>query len=103
LRSPKKWPRSLALEKLRLIPRIKWYATMERHWTPGEAGAQAALRHFMKHGLEDYRAARERPAERGTSRLSPHLHFGEISPRQIWQSLGPKGRSSQFTSELIWR
>ena len=103
LPSPRTWPSSLSLAQLQLMPRIKWHAAMERHWKPGEAGAQSALRHFLKHGIKDYRAARERPAERGTSRLSPHLHFGEIGPCQIRHALGAKGHGSQFLSELVWR
>jgi len=47
--------------------------------------------------------ARDRPAIQGTSGLSPHLHFGEIGPRQIWHALGPKGRASTFLHEVIWR
>ncbi len=103
LRQPKRWPRSLRLDALKLIPRIEWYAAMERAWQPGEAGAQASLRRFMRKRLAGYRAGRERPADRGTSRLSPHLHFGEIGPRQIRHALGSKGHGSQFLSELIWR
>jgi deoxyribodipyrimidine photo-lyase len=57
----------------------------------------------LKMRIDDYLTARERPAVPGTSNLSPHLHFGEISPRQVWHALGAKGRSSQFLAELIWR
>jgi deoxyribodipyrimidine photo-lyase len=103
LRAPLQWPPSLQLNALKLMPRIRWYSQMEQHWQPGEAGALRALRRFIKHGLRDYRIARELPAERGTSRLSPHLHFGEIGPRQIRHALGAKGHGSPFLSELIWR
>jgi deoxyribodipyrimidine photo-lyase len=101
--APGKWPRSETLASLKLLPKIAWYATMAKTWRPGEAGAQERLARFLKHGLRDYRSARERPAERGTSGLSPHLHFGEIGPRQIWHALGAKGRSSTFLHELVWR
>jgi deoxyribodipyrimidine photo-lyase len=100
--APKSWPQSVSLESLDLLPRIKWYATMEKTWTPGEAGARTRLARFMKRALVDYRQARDRPAERGTSGLSPHLHFGEIGPRQIWHALGAK-RGSTFLHEIIWR
>ena len=103
LRRPRKWPGSLPLGKLRLQPKIAWYSQMAQAWTPGEDGARVALTRFLRTGVADYRDARERPAVRGTSRLSPHLHFGEIGPRQIWHALGAKGHSSQFLSELIWR
>jgi deoxyribodipyrimidine photo-lyase len=76
---------------------------METTWAPGEAGAQARFTRFMKHALADYRQARDRPAVRGTSGLSPHLHFGEIGPRQLWHGLGAKGRGSTFRHEIIWR
>lgn len=103
LEAPRQWPRSVALKQFKLMPRIHWYEAMEQHWQPGEAGAQAALRYFLRHGVRDYRAARERPADHGTSRLSPHLHFGEIGPCQIRHALGSRGHGSQFLSELVWR
>jgi deoxyribodipyrimidine photo-lyase len=103
LRSPSRWPRGVSLDALGLMPRIKWYGQMSSHWCPGEAGANARLKHFLKHGLANYRHARDIPAIDGTSRLSPHLHFGEIGPRQIWHALGARGRSSTFLHEIIWR
>jgi deoxyribodipyrimidine photo-lyase len=101
--APKTWPRSVPLASLALMPTIAWYDTLAATWQPGEAGARARLSRFLKRGLAQYRTARERPAERGTSGLSPHLHFGEIGPRQIWHALGAKGRSSTFLHELVWR
>jgi deoxyribodipyrimidine photo-lyase len=103
LKSPTRWPRSASLDSLGLMPQIRWYSQIAETWQPGEAGAHARLKHFLKHGLANYRHARDRPAIRGTSNLSPHLHFGEIGPRQIWHALGPKGRASTFLSEVIWR
>ena len=90
--APRRWPRAVALQSLRLMPRVRWYTQMARAWKPGEAGAHAALRLFMRDGLKDYATGRERPGNRGTSRLSPHLHFGEIGPRQVWHALGARGR-----------
>jgi deoxyribodipyrimidine photo-lyase len=100
---PKSWPDSVPLASLDLLPKIPWYATMATTWQPGEAGARARLARFLKHGLAGYRTARDQPALRGTSGLSPHLHFGEIGPREIWHVLGAKGRSSTFLHELVWR
>lgn len=100
---PKRWPASVPLASLALLPKIPWYATMEKTWQPGETGAKSRLTRFLKQGLADYRSARDRPAVRGTSGLSPHLHFGEIGPRQIWHALGTKGRASTFLHELVWR
>jgi deoxyribodipyrimidine photo-lyase len=76
---------------------------MEKTWQPGEEGAHKRLARFLKQALDGYAVGRDRPAERGTSSLSPHLHHGEISPRQIWHALGAKGRSSQYLREVIWR
>jgi deoxyribodipyrimidine photo-lyase len=103
LSAPKAWPDTLALTDLGLMPDIEWYTTMAKVWEPGEAGAAKRLSWFLKHALADYSEARERPAERGTSGLSPHLHFGEVGPRQIWHALGQKGRTSQYLREVIWR
>jgi deoxyribodipyrimidine photo-lyase len=86
-----------------LLPKIRWDTTIAATWRPGEAGAHARLKRFLEVALKDYREAREVPGKRGTSGLSPHLHFGEIGPRQIWHALGPKGRTSTFLREIVWR
>jgi deoxyribodipyrimidine photo-lyase len=98
---------------LELEPRIDWAAGFRAAWTPGEAGAQANLETFVRAILLNYDASRNQPAQPGTSRLSPHLHFGEISPRQIWQAVKfhaleagvPKTHWSrwQFLAEVGWR
>lgn len=103
LRAPRRWPQSVRLEALGLLPKIDWARTLATAWQPGESGALSQLKRFLTAGLPDYRQARENPGARGTSRLSPHLHFGEIGPRQIWHALGQKGRASAFLRELIWR
>ena len=78
-------------------------------WRPGEAGAHAALTTFLEQRLDHYEEARDRPDLDGVSRLSPHLHFGEISPHQVRQATldrqPPPESSSQdrFLSELGWR
>ncbi len=68
-------------------------------WTPGEPGALSHLKHFEETGLGGYLRERDRPDHRGTSRLSPHLHFGEVSARQVWHSCGDTG----FRRQLVWR
>jgi deoxyribodipyrimidine photo-lyase len=103
IRAPGSWPKSLALGDLDLMPSINWYTTIATTWHPGEDGAHLRLDRFVKRTLANYTHGRELPAESGTSHLSPHLHYGEIGPRQLWHALGAKGRTSQFLRELIWR
>jgi deoxyribodipyrimidine photo-lyase len=76
---------SLPLEELRLLPKIPWDAGFRAAWKPGEMGAQERLRQFVGgDGVGDYMAERNRPDHDGTSMLSPALHHGELSPRQVW-------------------
>jgi deoxyribodipyrimidine photo-lyase len=103
IRTPQRQPKSKPLSSFGLLPRIRWYETMAATWCPGEQGAQATLKRFLRRSVDDYRQARNIPAIKGTSGLSPHLHFGEIGPRQIWHALGPRGRNCVFLSEIIWR
>ena len=94
------------LEDLGLRPRIAWDSGLERCWTPGPAAALERLEAFAGQGLHDYAAARDHPAQDATSRLSPHLHFGEISPRQVLAALlggGETDASARFRQELGWR
>jgi deoxyribodipyrimidine photo-lyase len=84
---PRKWPRSLALSELKLEPAIDWTARLGESWQPGERGAKKRLMRFVKAALQDYSAGRDRPGVVGTSRLSPHLHFGEISPAEVWRTV----------------
>ena len=104
--APRTWPASAPLVKLELLPDIEWYGEMERAWRPGETGALARLRAFAKKPLASYAKTRDRPDRDGTSALSPHLHFGELSVRQVWHALaqgGAKVRDSTFAAELLWR
>ena len=68
-------------------------------WTPGEAGAHAALDRFAD-GAHDYETARNLPSIAGSSRLSPHLHFGEMSPAAVWHAANG---AEPFLRELAWR
>lgn len=102
-----------ALSEWGLLPtRPDWAAGMRECWSPGEAGAHANLDSFLDSALTDYSDDRNRPDKRGTSRLSPHLHFGEISPHQCWYgaaaaAAADNGRSDKglevFHKELVWR
>lgn len=101
IKAPKKWPRSNELD---LLPRLNW-AEGFKVWTPGEKGATTNLKRFLSTAFTDYGNGRDRPDRVGTSRLSPHLHFGEIGPRQIWAAVSkcPGWRHSQFLAEIGWR
>jgi deoxyribodipyrimidine photo-lyase len=99
-------PPGLALADLALLPRKPdWAGGLRAAWRPGEAGAQARLERFLAAAIEGYKEERNRPDLESTSRLSPHLHFGEISPRQLWHAArGREGRGAEhFVSELLWR
>ncbi len=81
------WPQSLPLDVLDLLPKLNWADGFGSLWTPGEQAAQNRLDHFCDALLQTYPTQRDIPQDDGTSRLSPYLHFGEISPRQIWQTV----------------
>jgi deoxyribodipyrimidine photo-lyase len=110
---PARWPKTIRLAELELEPRIKWAEGFRTVWQPGEPGAAAALKRFLAREFHNYAEQRNRPDLAGTSRLSPHLHFGEISPRQLWHRLESMAikdepavadwRQSQFIAELGWR
>ena len=101
---------SLESERLQdwnLLPlKPDWAAGLRDTWTPGEAGARQRAEAFLTHGLTGYDTGRDQPAGEGTSMLSPHLHFGEISVAQLWymahQRPASKGRDI-FIRELLWR
>jgi deoxyribodipyrimidine photo-lyase len=111
--APAAWPESEALDEWRLRPTIPWDGGLAETWQPGEAGAQRQLGKFVEEAMAAYADRRNLPGVAGTSRLSPHLHFGEIGPRQIWaavkavgESRGvfPPGKGAQvFLSEVGWR
>jgi len=114
LTPPEKPPPSLAVDALELLPAIDWAGTMRKTWTPGEAGGHGRLQRFVERALADYDDERNRPDHDGTSALSPHLHFGEISPRRVWHAVraatGGKparaittGGAEAYLRELGWR
>ena len=104
---------SLSVDSLKLLPAVNWDKAFYAHWQPGEDGAWKALKNFHDDKLFDYPLRRDMPAYSGTSRLSAHLHFGEISALQIWDrlsSLAATTTSSGFLSatesclrQLAWR
>ncbi|MGO1068946.1 cryptochrome/photolyase family protein [Lysobacter sp. CA199] len=100
-------PDGVPLEALKLTPSLDWSDGLWAHWTPGEAGAHAALETFIEGALNGYAEQRDRPDRAGTSRLSPHLHFGEIAPWRVAALLREQGdQPRDFESavrELGWR
>jgi deoxyribodipyrimidine photo-lyase len=124
VRSPLPAPRSLPTpphaegnqskpEQLALLPTIPWYRAFSDHWQPGETGARHALQQFCADRLSDYPDDRDLPALEGTSRLSAHLHFGELSPQQAWHAVqqeavtrtqpGLLAASESWLRQLAWR
>lgn len=113
IRGPESWPKSLEVAGLELLPTVKWDAGFSDYWKPGEENAQARLKLFLNKRISDYAETRDHPQLRGTSMLSPSLHFGEIGPRQIWDGIKKLGEKSGafpdsngakvFLSEVGWR
>ena len=93
-----------SLDDWNLLPtRPDWAGGLREAWTPGEAGAHARLDAFVTEGLPLYHR-RDEPAVAATSRLSPHLRFGEVSPFQLWEAAhGRDKNSAKFLSEVGWR
>lgn len=110
LAAPRSWPESDRLADWGLHPRKPdWSTGIAACWEPGEAGARARLAAFLDERLVRYHDDRNRPDTPGTSRLSPHLHFGEISPAACWHAAvmragGAGGAGLEtFLKELAWR
>ncbi|WP_277968225.1 cryptochrome/photolyase family protein [Sphingomonas echinoides] len=102
--SPSKWPKSDTLEDWKLLPtKPDWSAGFSDDWTPGEDAAHHRLSAFKKQA-DDYDDTRNFPSQEGSSRLSPHLHFGELSAAQVWHAVADVGGSVDvFLSEIGWR
>ena len=109
-----KTPQSDRLMDWDLLPsKPNWAAAFPDTWTPGSEGATGRLSDFLDDAVFAYKDQRNAPGQPGTSRLSPHLHFGEISPRQIWHAAIAKnlaetgepmsGGVMTFLSEVVWR
>ncbi len=103
LRAPAQWPQSLTIRDLHLEPEIDWAGGIRAAWTPGEDSARARLSVFAKEAVSRYDKDRDRMDHDGTSRLSPHLHFGEISPVQLWHALIEQPGSEPYLRQLVWR
>ena len=98
------------INDLQLIPRHPWQNKIKEHWTFGEGAAHNKLSDFIHNHLSGYKKDRDYPSLDRTSKLSANLHFGEISPRQIWEAAnsirrfnGSEDDLDHFLSEMIWR
>ncbi len=108
---PKQLAATTTIEGLELLPKQRWDAGLAASWQPGEAGAQSSLERFCQDDLASYGETRNRPDRSGVSRLSAHLHFGEVSPYQIYQRIKEADLVSQderasaqiYIKELYWR
>ena len=113
-KAPDAWPESVARDALGLTPLaqdgVDWAGGMRAEWAPGEAGALDRLDAFLDDGLVRYPEGRNVPAARDTSMLSPHLHWGEVSPRAVWRRVeawvsngATRADADKFLSEVGWR
>ncbi len=103
---------SESLDDWQLTPvKPDWSGGLRERWRPGEAGAWQQLQTFLESGVDDYAEARDHPSQSGTSFLSPHLHFGEISPLAIWHETQRRIEDKEvdqqqamaFLREIGWR
>ena len=100
-----------SINGLSLLPQtLDWHKGMCEHWDISQQGAKSYLDDFLDDGINDYKEGRNFPAKKNVSRLSPYLHFGLISPHQVWhaaqsQSVAHKVEKQVdiFCSELGWR
>jgi len=100
--APAHWPKSDALADWDLLPtKPDWATGFGKEWTPGEAGAHARVDDFVDE-VADYDERRNLPSIEGSSRLSPHLHFGEVSPGYVWHRMADR-KATVFLKELAWR
>lgn len=97
---------SITIQQLDLLPHKPWGNALTAHWHISEQGAHDRFQTFIKEGLLHYQEGRNFPAQPYVSRLSPYLHFGQISPHQLWHSVQNMEKSDAidtFCRELAWR
>lgn len=113
IRPPAKWPLTRTLDEIGLLPRIPWDAGIRKKWRCGENACSTRFDAFLKNAVSNYLDDRDRPDFDGTSRLSPYLHFGEVSPRRLWHLVREAIRENTGTTfrkgaegylrQLVWR
>lgn len=94
---------SCSIDDLSLLPTRDWSDGFLSYWQPGELGAKSLLQNFMKNTAHQYEDTRDFPSIKGVSRLSPHLHFGEISPHSIVRQLSHLPEAAPYIRQLYWR
>jgi deoxyribodipyrimidine photo-lyase len=102
---PLSWPATDDLDDWGLLPcKPDWAGGIADDWVVGEAAAHEQLDDWADR-VADYDASRNQPSEDGSSRLSPHLHWGELSPAQVWHRLDDRTDPdwTTFAKELVWR
>lgn len=98
--------RRITVEELNLLPKVPWNKSIEQEWQISEDGALHVLDCFLSEGIGNYKEGRDFPAQNNISRLSPYLHFGQISPNRVWHTtrrLSFDRNVEHFCSELGWR
>ena len=99
--------KALNIDDLNLLPSDAWEQKIIKHWEVGEVAAQKQIKKFIKNSISKYEDERNFPAKNSTSRISPHLHFGEITPRNIWHLVQDANdfNSScwKYIDEIVWR
>lgn len=110
LPAPSVWPESLSLDELNLLPDIQWDQGFYDTWVPGSDGCWEQVEAFLDEAAGVYKDKRDYPGIRGTSRLSPYLHFGQVSSRRLWHQAqeaaergAKRGGIEAWTRQLVWR
>ena len=114
LEPPDTWPAAESLDALNLLPELRgerdWAGGLRDTWTPTIDAAHDRLDYMLEHILGDYGTARDRPDKDGTSRLSPYLHHGQLSPNQVWHRVatwaddtGRHDDAEPFLREIVFR
>lgn len=96
----------LDLDSLKLLPTSTWSKKVISHWQIGEEAAYKKLEYFLQNGINDYKEGRDFPDKQNVSYLSPHLHFGELSPGQIVYNMHNKVSDrnlEHFLRKITWR
>lgn len=95
---------SLKLNELGLLPKVKWFLKLEKHWQPGEDHSRQALKEFLKEDVLSYPSDRDCPSIDGTSQMSMALHFGELSAWQVWQhgQACLRKQNNKKDKEAVW-